>query len=236
MADTAHRPTKNLLYEVDTLFNQTYDTGLKRSGVPRDSIKRRERYYNLVQLFQQTLTLEGSMAECGCWMGLSSYLFCCYARRADPSFSGAGYYLFDSFEGFSEPNATDNLPSLTINSLKKKFGKVAGAYEVDTSTVKQTLADFPDVSIHKGWLPQSLEGIPERTYRFVHVDVDLHEPTQGSIEYFYPRLVPQGMLVCDDYGSLAWPGAKQAVDDYCQAHQIQPLVLSTGQAVLWKRS
>src|SRR5688572_31529904 len=42
-------------------------------------------------------------------------------------------------------------------------------------------------------------------------DVDVYQPTRDSLEYFYPRLVTGGILVCDDYG---WPGARKAVDDF----------------------
>ena len=46
----------------------------------------------------------------------------------------------------------------------------------------------------------------------MHVDVDVYQPTRDSIEYFYPRLVPNGVIVCDDYN---WPGARKAIEEVC---------------------
>ena len=53
----------------------------------------------------------------------------------------------------------------------------------------------------------------DRGFCFVNVDVDLHEPTRDSIEFFYPRMVPGGVMVFDDYGSqMQSPGAARAIE------------------------
>ena len=49
-------------------------------------------------------------------------------------------------------------------------------------------------------------------YRFVHLDVDLYQPTRDSFDYFYPRLIKGGIIVCDDYN---WPGARKAIEEAC---------------------
>lgn len=49
---------------------------------------------------------------------------------------------------------------------------------------------------------------------FAHVDVDLYAPRLASFEYFYDRMVPGGLLVCDDYGFGPCQGANQAVDEF----------------------
>jgi O-methyltransferase len=224
-----------LLFEADQFFNKIYQQGLERSGTP-NAKRRPERFYNTVQLFLQTLDLPGSMAECGCWKGLSSFIFCHYIRTGDETFRGENYHIFDSFQGLNTPTGLDNLPQTTTKSLESKFGTVRGAFQADLKHVKNTLVDFPQIRFHKGWMPKLFSSLPEKTYRFVHVDVDLYEPTFGAVAYFYPRLVSGGLIVCDDYGSLAWPGAKRAIDAYCQRMEIKPLILSTGQAILFKRN
>jgi hypothetical protein len=42
------------------------------------------------------------------------------------------------------------------------------------------------------------------------------------------------VLVCDDYGSLRWPGAKKALDDFAAEHHVKVLATSIGQGVLMK--
>jgi len=50
----------------------------------------------------------------------------------------------------------------------------------------------------------------------VHIDVDLYEPTLDSLNFFYPKLVKDGVIVCDDYGITQFPGAKKAVDEFLE--------------------
>lgn len=227
---------KGLLYEVDEFFQRTYEHALDHSGTRPDSLKRRERHYNLMQFFQQTIPLpEGLMAECGCWNGLSSLVMCEYVRAQKPNFRGEGFHICDSFEGLSEPTAADALPEKTVRELTAKFGTVTGAFCGGLEKVRVSLKDFPAVEFHRGWLPGSLEKLPEAKYKFVHIDVDLYEPTLGSVAYFYPRLVEGGLIICDDYGSLAYPGARRAIDEFCAQENLLPLTISTAQAIIWKR-
>jgi hypothetical protein len=98
--------------------------------------------------------------------------------------------------------------------------------------VRAALADYPDIAFHKGWLPHVLRELPERRWAFVHVDVDLYEPTLGCLEYFVPRLAPGGIIVNDDHASPLFPGGGLAWDEYCKAHGLAYAALESGQAVL----
>jgi hypothetical protein len=44
-----------------------------------------------------------------------------------------------------------------------------------------------------------------------------------GLEILYPRLVPGGVCILDDYGH--WAGARAAVDEYFAAHGARPLML-----------
>ena len=192
-----------------------------------------ERLYNTVQFLIHTLSLEGEIVECGCFKGLSSYMFCNYARQILGEFSGENYHIFDSFEGISEPSVNDLITSSEFGKEGEAF-KVAGSYRGSLEDVKKTLGDFPNINYHPGWIPNTFQGLPERRYKFVHLDLDLYEPIRPSIDYFYPRLVPGGVIVVDEYGFPRWPGAKRAVDEFCSEHAINPIELTTGNGVLIK--
>ena len=49
-------------------------------------------------------------------------------------------------------------------------------------------------------IPTRFDEVADRSFCFVHVDVDLFEPTRESIAFFYPRMVPGGVMLFDDYG------------------------------------
>jgi hypothetical protein len=67
----------------------------------------------------------------------------------------------------------------------------------------------------------------------VHIDVDLYAPTKQSIEYFWDRLLPDGVLICDDFGSINTVGAKKAMVDFFGRENI--IEFSTQQAFVIKR-
>ena len=56
--------------------------------------------------------------------------------------------------------------------------------------------------------------IKNKKFQFVHIDVDVFEPTLESLEFFYPRLIKGGIIVCDDYNGAQFPGATKAWDEY----------------------
>ncbi len=63
----------------------------------------------------------------------------------------------------------------------------------------------------------------------------MHDPTYASLAYFYPRVVPGGAIVIDDYGFTAWPGCKTATDAFCDSHGATVVPLPHGNAAILKR-
>ena len=52
----------------------------------------------------------------------------------------------------------------------------------------EVLKDFDFVKIYKGWIPEKFNLVDNSKFSFVHIDVDLYEPTLKSLEFFFPRL------------------------------------------------
>jgi O-methyltransferase len=200
---------------------------------PAKSIHRRERTFTLAQYFLYSRRLPGAQIECGVFNGCSA-LACCLARRAaDPAFTGAGFHLVDSFEGLSRPSAEDwfGIPTTgTVGAAPPLWPRDGFKSSIDD--VRPVFTEFADIQIHKGWIPKVLEELPDERWSFVHIDVDLYEPTRACLEYFLPRLVTGGVIVCDDYGSLMFPGAARAWDELVISRGIPFVELPTGQSVL----
>lgn len=219
-------PVQPRIVDADGAFTRRYEAGLARTGM-RDNAWRRPRFYHLAQMFALTRGVPGATAEAGVYRGLASYVLCEMMRAEDPGFDGSGHFAIDSFEGLSEPTEADERP------------EYAGRF-ADTSLelARRTLSDFPGAELIKGWIPGALDELPQQAYRFVHVDVDLHDPTMDSLAYFYPRLSAGGVLVVDDYGPWPngdFPGCKLAVDAFAERHGLSIAVLDTGNAVIFKR-
>ena len=146
----------------------------------------------LHQLLKLVRDVPGETAECGAFLGASSWLICELGRT---------HHIFDSFDGLSAPDAVDG----------EYWQK--GVLSAPETAVLKNLAPHKPV-LHKGWIPDRFADVADRRFAAVHVDVDLHRPTKDSIEFFYPRLNPGGLFVCDDYGFTTCPGATKAVDGF----------------------
>jgi O-methyltransferase len=90
----------------------------------------------------------------------------------------------------------------------------SGDLAVTVDDVKAALSDFSFVDYYKGWIPDRFPDVSDRTFSFVHVDVDLNAPTHDSMAFFYPRMNEGGIILCDDYGGSSCVGATQAVDSF----------------------
>src|SRR5262245_3785187 len=213
-------------------FEALYLDGLRRTGTLPLPVARLARQHALVRLFEGTPAANGAVAECGCFRGMSSYLLCGATRWRRPDYRGEDYHVFDSFAGLSAPGPEDVIAGADAQSGRMRSMNVEGAFTAPLEDVKRHLAEFPAVEYHPGWLPESLAGEPERTYRFVHLDVDLYAPTAGALAYFYPRLAPGGRIVCDDY---SWPGAKRAIEAFAASTGIRLETTTVGQAWLERK-
>lgn len=182
-----------------------------------------ERKYAIRELVRSLGDLPGDTAECGVYEGGTSY-FILEQRPAGP------HHLFDSFSGLSEPQPEDGVTATNVGNWR------AGDLTAPLERLRKNLASFPAARLYPGWIPTRFPEVADRSFCFVHVDVDLYQPTRDSIQFFYPRLVPGGMLVCDDYGYLNCPGAKLACDELAEQVPEKWIALPTGQALLIKRN
>jgi len=172
-----------------------------------------DRRWMIYQLARLTKAVAGDTAECGAYKGAGSYLICMANRDGDLQKT---HHVFDSFEGLSRPSELDG--------RHWKQGDLACGLDA----VKQNLAEFPRVEYHKGWIPERFPAVSGRPFSFLHIDVDLYEPTRDSLRFFYERMSPGGIILCDDYGFSTCPGATQALDEFLRDKPERVISLSGG--------
>lgn len=177
-----------------------------------------DRKYAMDQLMQLALSLEGDTAECGVYEGASSYLICSKICGLNKS-----HHIFDSFEGLSEP--------VSVDGAYWKKGDLSSNEDV----LRKNLKQFDFVHYYKGWIPDRFSEITQLEFCFVHLDIDLYQPTIDSLMFFYQRMVRGGMILCDDYGFVTCPGAKKAMDAYFSDKPENIISLPTGQGFIIKK-
>jgi O-methyltransferase len=160
--------------------------------------------------------IAGVFIECGVWRGGSTMaaaltLLELKAKRE--------LYLFDTFEGMSEPTEHDRKaggpPAMELFSqLRTKTGSSWNYASIDD--VRNALAGtgYPLDLVHlvKGKVEDTVPGHAPQRIALLRLDTDWYESTKHELAYLYPRLVGGGVLIVDDYGS--WEGARKAVDEY----------------------
>lgn len=159
-----------------------------------------DRRWMLRELLRLVSSVPGDTAECGVFSGSSSYLIC--QANANASVSAKKHHMFDSFEGLSNPSEHDG-DHWTKGDLSYGLEKV-----------KQNLREFePHTGYYAGWIPERFDDVRDLKFSFVHIDVDLYEPTRDSLAFFYDRMSPGGIILIDDYGMTTCPGATKAGDE-----------------------
>jgi hypothetical protein len=187
-------------------------------GIPED------RCFVLYGVAKSIIDVPGDLAECGVRFGKSAAIV-----RWVTKDTGKTLHLFDSFEGISAPDPED-VPSAGPTKDWKR-----GMLAVDEATVRANLVGLPQIDFHRGWVPQRFADVADATFSLVHLDLDLFQPTRDSLAFFYPRVSPGGVIVCDDYGSSYCPGAMKACDEFMRDKPEKILHLPTGQALISKQ-
>jgi O-methyltransferase len=159
--------------------------------------------------------LDCAMAEVGVFQGSSARIIC-EAKREQP------LHLFDTFSGLPQPGARDR------RLLKR------GQYSSSLTAVTRLLSGYSGVHLHPGEFPASAIGLEDLRFGFVHLDVDLYASTLASLNFFYPRMVPGGVILTHDYSTL--PGVAQAFTDFLAAKPSTMIELPTTQAMIVVRA
>ena len=219
-------PVRN---ECTSAFDQIYMAALAATRTLVAPLKRRQRFSQLALCLSKTRGIKGDVVECGCARGLSSHVICQVLRHERRDYDGSGYHIFDSFEGLPEPSPEDAIGDEIPNAQSLRLNCVRGHFKVPLAVVISNLKEFPRITYHPGWIPETFGGLPETTYRFVHLDVDLYDATAEGLEYFYGRLAPGGMIVSDDY---SWPGARLAIQEFGERRGVRIEITPFDQAVI----
>jgi len=161
--------------------------------------------------------LPGAMVEVGVYQGGTARMIC--EAKGDTTL-----HLCDTFEGLPEPTSFD--------------GKVhsSSQYACSLESVQAYLKRFPNVVFHKGLFPDSVasaEDVKGSTYSFAHFDVDLYQSTLDCLKFFYPRMVPGGVMLSHDYSILA--GVRQAFAEFLADKPEELIELPSTQCMVIKR-
>jgi O-methyltransferase len=190
-----------------------------------------ERVWSLLQAVRYVAQhgIPGDFVECGVWRGGS--VMAMARKLSSMGHEDRNLWLYDTYEGMTPPStadveavtgtsAADMLASTAVGDGNNVWC-VAGLDDV-TSNLASTGYPRDRLRFIQGDVALTLrEEVPEHI-SLLRLDTDWYESTKSELEILYPRLVPGGVCILDDYGH--WAGARKAVDEYFEEHGPRPLM------------
>ncbi|MAZ80001.1 MAG: hypothetical protein CMD72_04570 [Gammaproteobacteria bacterium] len=101
--------------------------------------------------------------------------------------------------------------------------------------VKEMMSKYDFVNVVRGLLPDSFKSqIPDKL-AFVHMDLNSAETEIALLNLFFDKLVPGGMLILDDYGTMGYEKQYYKEKEFFANLNYSVLELPTGGGLVIKR-
>jgi O-methyltransferase len=192
-----------MIYPVNTYSPWLKDKEFRRIYKPASKYTLVDiwRCYELWDLVDQVSHVKGAIVEVGVWRGGTGAIM---ARRAEQLQIKEPVYLCDTWEGVVKTGAEDPYyhdgkhDDTSEGVVRKLIG------EQGLTNVKLLKGIFPD---------DTGDQVVEKKLRLVHIDVDIYQSGADVLDWAWPRLSDEGVVVFDDYGCPATPGITQLVNE-----------------------
>ena len=163
------------------------------------------------ELYKSISKLPGDVLELGVYKGNSILRLATFRNTLENDFSRK-IIGFDTFDSFPKENLSLNDDLEFI----KKFEKAEKGLSIEELETIIKAKGFKNIELQKGnifkTIPQYLEKNPQTRIAFLHLDMDVKEPTAFALEALFERVVRNGIIVVDDYNAVS--GATIAIDEF----------------------
>lgn len=177
----------------------------------------------------QAARLDGDFVECGVHTGILSgavMAWLDFSRLAPRRF-----WLFDTWAGIPVEQVSEAERRLGTLEMNRKY---QNGDALHAAAVKK-FARWSNAVVVRGRVPDSLailEGGAGIAY--LSMDLNVAAAEMAAVELLWPRMVPGGLLLLDDYGWAPHVNQKKAWDDWARAQGVMILSLPTGQGLVMK--
>ncbi len=211
--------SNNCDFITEAKFAKAYEVAKKTNPWPNFTLM--WRIHVICWVAESVKGLEGDFVECGVNTGS-------YARAIVEyiNFNSLGktFFLMDTYSGLDQNLITTEEKKLGINNYK---------YRDTYEEVKKTFAPF-NTKIIKGSIPETLPQCDVKKVCFLSIDMNNVIPEIAAMEYFWDKIVLNGMVVLDDYGFPLHINQKLAFDKFAKSVGHEILTLPTGQGLILK--
>jgi hypothetical protein len=206
----------------DPAFLNAYSRGLKAyeidPGMPW-------RVHVALWVASHAKTLEGDFVECGVNKG---FLSSAIMQYCDWNTLNKKFFLFDTFCGLDEKYVSQSEKEKGRMEYSKR--EYLECYE----KVKSNFAEFKNVHLIKGSVPETLNNADISKVAYLSIDMNCAQPEIAAANFFWEKMVSGAIAVLDDYAYIGYEDQKKAFDQFAMDHGIKILSLPTGQGLYIK--
>ncbi len=174
------------------------------------------------------LRVPGDFVECGVNAGFVSSAI---MHKLSWNSTGRRFYLIDTFAG----PVLSQFSGSEVRANRRDFAEqavAAGAYVQDLPRIRQNFAEWQNVTIVPGAVPEVLHGLEFGAIAFLHIDMNCAFPERAALEFFWDRLSPGAMVLFDDYCYFGHECQREAIDAAARERGAEVLSLPTGQGLI----
>lgn len=179
------------------------------------------RFLAYYELFKLVKDIPGWIAECGVYRGFSFFalgkfleIFC----MGDKTRKVIGFENFSGFtelapaDGGEDPGCTRHQGGTNPSSFRSDFFKLLQIANTDG------LAPWSERMVlvegdARNSIPNYCNDNPGLRLSMLHIDIDIYEPVKTALAHLYPRVLPGGVVVLDEFAHPDWPGETAALEE-----------------------
>lgn len=183
------------------------------------------RFFALYEVFRKTLGLAGHIAEVGVWKASGLLYFAKLTKIFEPE-SATLVHGFDWYKGTvwgtdeqtskvqtlikKSPTSDEENREKSDEEARALYGKICRLIEI------QGLGNI--VHLHNFDVTRELEAFfekhPHIQFKIVFMDIGSYDVTRSCLPHLWPRLVPGGIMILDQFNHEISPGETRAVREF----------------------
>lgn len=179
------------------------------------------------EIFKKILNLQGSIIECGVYLGGGLMTFAHLSSILEPVNHQRKIIGFDTFSGFKSLSKEDkNSKSIFAH----KGGMRVDSFEDLKECIKlydynRFLNHVHKIELIKGdisiTIPKYLKNNVHTIVSLLYLDVDVYKPTKIALKNFVSRMPKGAIIAFDEINSNIWPGETLAVLEECGINNLR---------------